>query len=168
MVRIEDLKQINMLASVPDHVLKIISELAQLNIYGKETLLFSKGENIEIFYMIFIGQVELKVPLFEDIDVILDILQAGRSLGSSALFPGATTSYTAVCQEPCEFITLNGKVLQALFNENKELAYYLMAGVAGQYKRTMDRRARMILKTLEEHPELKHRIRDIDELTPVY
>lgn len=168
MVRIEDLKRINMLAGVPDHVLKIISELAQLNIYSKDTLLFSKGENIEIFYMIFIGQVELRVPLFDDIDVLLDILQAGRSLGSSALFPGAKTAYTALCQDPCEIITLSGKALQGRFDENKELAYYLMAGVAGQYKRTMDRRARMILRTLEEHPELKHRIRDIDELTPVY
>ncbi len=168
MVRIEDLKRINMLARVPDHLLEILSEKAQLNIYGTDTLLFSAGEKIEIFYMIVMGQVELKVPLSEDIDVILDILQAGRSLGSSALIPKAKSSYTAVCQEPCEIITLNGPELQTLFNENKELAYYLMAGVAGQYKRTMDRRARMILKTLEEHPEFKHRVRDIDELTPVY
>ena len=168
MVRIEDLKRINMLAKVPDHLLEIISEQAQLNIYGTDTLLFSQGESIEIFYMIVMGQVELKVPLLEDIDVILDILQAGRSLGSSALFKGVRSSYTAICQEPCEIITLNGKELQRLFVDNKELAYYLMAGVAGQYKRTMNRRARMILKTLEEHPEFRHRVRDIDELTPVF
>lgn len=159
MIKIEDLKRINMLADMPDHLLKIISELAQLNIYGKDTLLFSQGENIDIFYMIVMGQVELKAPLDEDIDVIFDILQAGRSLGSSAMFSDARASYTAICQEPCEIITLNGKELQELFNDNKEIAYYLMAGVAGQYKRTMDRRIRTILKTLEKHPELQHRVR---------
>lgn len=159
MIKIEDLKRINMLADMPDHLLKIISELAQLNIYGKDTLLFSQGENIDIFYMIVMGQVELKAPLDEDIDVIFDILQAGRSLGSSAMFSDARASYTAICQEPCEIITLNGKELQDLFNDNKEIAYYLMAGVAGQYKRTMDRRIHTILKTLEKHPELQHRVR---------
>jgi hypothetical protein len=34
-----------------------------------------------------------------------------------------------------------------------------MAGVANQYKRNMDRRLRMILKTLEKHPELQHRVK---------
>lgn len=159
MIRIEDLKRINMLANMPDHLLKIISELAQFNIYGTDTLLFSQGENIDIFYMIVMGQVELKAPLDEDIDVIFDILQAGRSLGSSAMFSDAKASYTAICQEPCEIITLDGKKLQDLFNDNKEIAYYLMAGVASQYKRTMDRRIRTILKTLEKHPELQHRVR---------
>ena len=159
MIKIEDLKRINMLANMPDHLLKIISELAQLNIYGKNTLLFSQGENIDIFYMIVMGQVELKIPLNKDIDVIFDILQAGRSLGSSAMFSDARASYTAICQEPCEIITLDGKKLQNLFKDNKEIAYYFMAGVAGQYKRTMDRRIHTILKTLQRHPELQDRVR---------
>lgn len=159
MIKIQDFKRINMLANMPDHLLKILSELAQLNIYGKNTLLFSQGENIDIFYMIVMGQVELKIPLNKDIDVIFDILQAGRSLGSSAMFSDARASYTAICQEPCEIITLDGKKLQNLFNDNKEIAYYFMAGVAGQYKRTMDRRIHTILKTLEKHPELQDRVR---------
>jgi CRP-like cAMP-binding protein len=159
MIKIEDLKRINMLATMPDHLLKIISELAQLNIYGKDTLLFSQGENIDIFYMIVMGQVELKIPLDKDIDLIFDILQAGRSLGSSAMFSDARASYTAICQEPCEIITLDGEKLQNLFKDNKEIAYYFMAGVAGQYKRTMDRRIHTILKTLEKHPELQDCVR---------
>jgi len=65
-------------------------------------------------------------------------------------------------------ITLQGSRMLALFEANPELAYHLMTGVAGQYKRTMDKRARMIMKTLEEHPELRQHINDINELTPVY
>jgi CRP/FNR family transcriptional regulator, cyclic AMP receptor protein len=58
--------------------------------------------------------------------------------------------------------------MQALFEENHELGYYMMAGVARQYKQTMDSRARMIMKTLALHPEMKASILDIDKLTPVY
>ncbi len=168
MVKIEDLKRINMLSRVPDHLLDIISREAQLNIYGIHTHLFSVGERIDTFYMMIMGQVALKVALNEDIDVILDNLQSGRSFGSSALIAGAKASYTAECQEPCEVITLHGPGLTNLFKTNQELGYHFMAGVAGQYKRTMEKRARMIMKTLEERPDLKTGINDINQLTPAY
>jgi len=168
MVKIEDLKRINMLSRVPDHLLEIISREAQLNIYGTNTRLFSVGENINTFYMMIMGQVALKVALNDDIDVILDNLQSGRSFGSSALMEEAEASYTAECQEPCEVITLSGPDLRDLFKTNPELAYHFMTGVAGQYKRTMDKRARMIMKTLEERPDLRQGINDINQLTPTY
>jgi hypothetical protein len=55
-----------------------------------------------------------------------------------------------------------------LFETNSELAYHMMAGVAGQYKRTMDIRTRMIIQILEKNPELNQRIDDIEQLTPAY
>lgn len=168
MVKIEDLKRINMLTQVPDHLLDILSREAQLNIYGTGTQLFTVGDKIDTFYLMIMGQVALKVELTPEIDVILDNLQSGRSFGSSALIEGSIASYTAVCQEPCEVITLYGPRLKALFDENHELAYHVMTGVAGQYKRTMDKRAQMIMKILEENPEFKQGIDDIQKLTPVY
>ena len=168
MVKIEDLKRINMLKGVPDHLLDILSQEAQLNIYGTGTQLFTVGERIDTFYMMIMGQVALRVALTPEIDVILDNLQSGRSFGSSALIQGADASYTAVCQEPCEVVTLYGPRLTELFEDNQELAYYVMTGVAGQYKRTMDKRARMILRTLEDRPDLKQGIHDIGKLTPAY
>ncbi|WP_022668911.1 Crp/Fnr family transcriptional regulator [Desulfospira joergensenii] len=168
MVKIEDLKRINMLSKVPDPLLEIISREAQLNIYGADTQLFAVGDKIDTFYLMIMGQVALKMTLSEDIDVILDNLQSGRSFGSSALIEGSVATYTAVCQEPCEVITLKGSRMLELFETNKELAFHVMTGVAGQYKRTMDKRARMILKTLEENPDLKSGVSDISELTPVF
>lgn len=168
MVKIEDLKRIGMLGRVPDHLLEILSAEAQLNIYGSHTRLFGVGDKIDTFYMMIMGQVALTVALSDDVDVILDNLQSGGAFGSSALIDGAVASYTAVCQEPCEVITLSGSRMRELFETNKDLAFHLMAGVAGQYKRTMDERARMIMKTLEERPDLKQGIRDIGQLTPAY
>ncbi|MBU0969842.1 MAG: cyclic nucleotide-binding domain-containing protein [Proteobacteria bacterium] len=168
MVKIEDLKRINMLRKVPDHLLAILSQEAQLSIYGVNTQLFTVGDPIDIYYMLIMGQVALKVALNPDVDVILDNLQSGQSFGSSALLKGSKASYAAVCLEPCEVITLYGPRMIELFETHPELAYYMMVGVAGQYKKTMDVRARMIIKTLDMHPELNHRIDDIEQLTPAY
>ncbi len=168
MVKIEDLKRINMLKNVPVHLLEILRQEAQLNIYGIDTQLFKVGETINTFYLMIMGQVALKAELTPEIDVILDNLQSGRSFGSSSLIEGATASYTAICQEPCEVITLYAPRLVELFETNQELAYHVMTGVAGQYKRTMDKRARMIMRTLDKHPEFKERINDISKLTPAF
>lgn len=168
MVKIEDLNRINMLKAVPDHLLEIISQEAQLHIYGADTRLFSTGDELDTYYMMVMGQVALKVALTPDVDVIFNNIQAGGSFGSSTFLKGSTAGYSAVCQEPCEVITLYGPRMIELFETNEELGYHMMTGVAGQYKRAMDERARMILETISQHPELARKIHDIDELTPVY
>ncbi len=168
MVKIEDLKHIYMLEGIPDHLLRIISAEAQLSILGADSRLFSAGDEIDIFYMLIMGQVALKVALTPDIDLILDNLQSGSSFGSSALFKGGKASYTAICQEPCEVITLYGPRMQDLFGQNRELAFYMMSGVAKQYKIIMDLRSSMIMNTLDQNPEFKQNILDIEKLTPAY
>lgn len=117
--------------------------------------------------MLIMGQVAIKKELTPQIDVILDYIQSGSSFGTSALIKESNASYTAVCQEPCEAITVSGKHMMGLFKENHELAYYIMLGVARQYKKKMDNRAQMIIKTLDENPGLKKDIKDIDDLTLV-
>jgi CRP-like cAMP-binding protein len=168
MVKIQDLKQIHMLENMPDRLLTLIGQEAQLSIFSAGTCLFRVGEIVDTFYMVIMGQVALSVALNPDIDVILENIQSGRTFGSSALISGGPATYTAVCQEPCETITLSGPRMQQLFETNQELGFYLMKGVARQYKQTMDNRAKMIMKTLARHPEMKASIHDIETLTPAY
>lgn len=168
MVKIQDLKQIYMLENMPTHLLSLIGLEAQLSIFSAGTCLFRAGEPVDTFYMVIMGQVALTVELNPDIDVILENIQSGRTFGSSALISGGPAAYTAVCQEPCETITLSGPRMQQLFETNQELGFYLMKGVARQYKQTMDNRAKMIMKTLARHPEMKPSIHDIETLTPAY
>ncbi|MEE4365329.1 MAG: cyclic nucleotide-binding domain-containing protein [Desulfotignum sp.] len=168
MVKIQDLKQIHILEAIPDHLLALIGQEAQLSIFSSGTCLFKAGEAVDTFYMLIMGQVALTVALNPDVDVILENIQSGRTFGSSALISGGPAAYTAVCQEPCETITLSGARMQKIFETNHELAFYMMAGVARQYKQTMDSRAKMIKKTLEQHPEMKASIHDIETLTPAY
>jgi CRP-like cAMP-binding protein len=168
MVKIQDLKQIHMLENMPNHLLSLIGLEARLSIFSAGTCLFRAGEPVDTFYMVIMGQVALTVALNPDIDVILENIQSGRTFGSSALISGGPAAYTAVCQEPCETITLSGPRMQQLFETNQELGFYLMKGVARQYKQTMDNRAKMIMKTLARHPEMKASIHDIETLTPAY
>lgn len=168
MVKIQDLKHIHMLDHLPDHLLALIGREAQLSIFSTGTCLFRAGDPVDTFYMVIMGQVALTVALTPDIDVILENIQSGRTFGSSALISGGPATYTAVCQEPCEAITLSGSRMKQLFETSHELGFHLMKGVARQYKASMDTRAKMIVKTLALHPEMKASIHDIEKLTPAY
>lgn len=165
MVKADDLKRINLLKGIPDHLLEILSNEAQLSIFGAQTELISVNEEMNTFFMLIMGQVAIKRELTTDIDVILDYIQSGNSFGSSSMLQGSKATYTAICQETCEVITLSGPRMIELFESNHELAYYMMSGIARQYKRKMDHRAMMILKTLDEYPDVKDDIKDLDNLT---
>ncbi|MBC8439925.1 MAG: cyclic nucleotide-binding domain-containing protein [Deltaproteobacteria bacterium] len=165
MVKIEDLKRINLLRDFPDYLFEIIANEAQLNIFGAGTQLIAVTEPVDTFFMLIMGQVALKRELTPEIDIIIDNLQSGSSFGSSSMIEGSKATYTAICQETCEIITLSGIRMQMLFKQNHELAYRMMFGVARQYKKHLDTRAQMIMKTLDENPELKDRIKDIENLT---
>jgi signal-transduction protein with cAMP-binding, CBS, and nucleotidyltransferase domain len=167
MVSIEDLKRINMLRDFPPHLLEVIAKEADLTIFGTGTRLATINEKMNAFYMLIMGQVAMKKTLTPEIDIIFEYIQSGSSFGSSALIEGATSRYTIICQEPCEVISLSGERMMQLFNENHELAYYMMLGIARQYKKNMDIRAKMIMKTLDENPELRDDIRDIENLALV-
>ncbi len=160
MVKIEDLKRVNLLKDVPDHLLEIIANEAQLSIFGAGTRLIEVNEKINSFYMLIMGQVAIKKNITPDIDVILEYIQSGQSFGISALIEGSKSFYSAVCQEPCEIITVSGERMTQLFENNHELAYYVMMDVSKRYKRFMDKRAQMILKTHVEDLDMKEDVYD--------
>ncbi len=168
MVKIEDLKKIDLLNGLSDNLLELIAPHAHLSIFNTDTQLFETNEDIDIFYMLIMGQVALKVALSDDVDIILDTIQSGSSFGIASLVPGTNASSTAVCQEPCEIITLSARKMTELFNENNDLGYQVMLRLALRYKRIMENRANMIMKTLDNNPEFKHKIADIETLTPIF
>lgn len=162
MVQLTDLKRINLLKDIPEHLLEILAREAQLSIFGADTQLITVNKRVDTFFMLVMGQVAIKQNLTQDIDVIFALIQSGATFGIPALLKGQESSYTAVCQEPCEVITLSSKRLHELFDQNDELAYYIFKGAANQYKENMDKRAQMIMKVMDENPSLKENIREIE------
>lgn len=165
MVKIDDLKRINLFKNSPEHLLEIISREAQLSIFTTNTQLITIHQKVDTLYMLIMGQVAVIRQLTPDIDVILDYVQSGASFGISSIIQGATATYTAICQEPCEVITLSGQKMTKLFEENHELAYYVMQDVSRQYKRYMDIRANMILKTIGQQRAIKDKVYNIKSLS---
>lgn len=165
MVKIEDLRRIRLFKNSPDHLLEIISKEAQLSVFNTDTQLIKIHEKVDTLYMLIMGQVAVKRELTSEIDVILDYVQSGASFGVSSIVIGSTATYTAICQEPCEVITLSGQRMIELFEQNHELAYYMMSDVSKQYKRYMDIRADMILKTLGEKRIIREKIYDVETLS---
>lgn len=82
MVNIEDLKRIEMLKDIPEHLLKIIAGEAQLSIFGAGTELITVNQNVEYFYMLIMGQVAIKRNITPDVDVILEYIQSGHAFGT--------------------------------------------------------------------------------------
>lgn len=141
-----DLKRIGLFKDSPDHLLEIIAKEAQISIFSTGTKLISINEQVQTLFMMTMGQVAIIKKLTPEIDVILDYAQSGASFGVSSIVQGSVATYTAVCQEPCEVITLSGKRMMELFKDNDELAYSMLMDVSRQYKRYMDLRAHMLLK----------------------
>jgi len=168
MVSIYDLKRINLFKDMPDHLLEIIAAEAQLSIFSTNAELFKVDEDVTSLYLLLMGQVALKVSLLPDVDVIIDTVQSGSSFGLSAMVTGMKASTTALCQEPCEVITLPGPTMIQLFEENPDLGFNVMVRLAKHYRDSIEKRSLMIMKTLDQYPELKHKIEDLETLTPVY
>lgn len=166
MVKIEDLQRINLLKHIPDHLFEIIAKEAQLSIFGEGTQLITVNENIDTFYMLIMGQVAVKKELTPEMDVILDNIQSGSSFGVPALLRESKAFYTAVCQEPCEVISLSGKRMKQLFRENQALGYHIMYAAAKHYKKSMEKQILMIMKTLDQNPMLVESMNDIKKFLP--
>ncbi len=165
MVNIQDLKQITLLAGMPEDLLHIISSHANLFIFSHDDLLFEANQDIDTFYMLLMGQVALKVELTGEIEIILDTVQTGSSFGVSALVEGARTTSAAICQEPCEVITLSSRKMLQLFRENPKLGYHVMYRLAGHYKQIMNHTANRIIKTMDSQSGFHYGVEDYKNLT---
>ncbi|MCF8106114.1 MAG: cyclic nucleotide-binding domain-containing protein [Desulfohalobiaceae bacterium] len=152
---------------MPAQHLQKISSKAQLNIFSRGTVLFRKNEPIDYLYMVLMGQVALEIELSPELNVILSTIHPGYSFGVSSLVSGARAGSTAICQEPCELITLPVDRLAVLFQEDPDLGYQFMLRLARIFQKIMVNRTQMIMKTLDQHPEFQEDLGDLRHLAPV-
>jgi CRP-like cAMP-binding protein len=153
---------------MPENLLEILAAEAQISIYNTGSELCRINERVDTLYLLVMGQVALKVSLLPHVDVILETIQSGESFGLASLITGETSAYTALCQEPCEVITLPGYRMMELFDADPVLGYQMMLRLAIHYRTILDSRAQMIMRTLDRHPEFKAKIDDLSTLAPVF
>ena len=167
MVRLDDLRRIHLLKDMPTHMLQKIASEAQLNIFSTGMVLFQKGESIDYLYLVLMGQVALEIELSPELNVILSTIHPGYTFGVSSLVSGARASSSAICQEPCEVISLPVERLNVLFQEDPSLGYHFMHRLARIFQKIMASRTQMIMKTLDQHPVFQEDLGDLRHLAPV-
>jgi CRP-like cAMP-binding protein len=168
MVDKRELRRMHLLKDMPDAMLDKIAQAGQLRIFSADTVLFQQGDNLEYFYMILTGQVILEVEATPNVSLALGTVRPGYSFGISTFIPGATSSSTAVCIEPCELISLSGRTMTELFQQDWDLGYNFMLRLVRVFKSVMDHRTMLFLKTLQNHPDLLNIFRDLGHWAPAF
>ncbi|MFH2059515.1 MAG: cyclic nucleotide-binding domain-containing protein [Pseudomonadota bacterium] len=155
MVKKEILKPIYLLKELPDHFLEKIGEIAQVQECGKEEILYRQNEVQTVLYMLVKGKVLLNLRSSKGQLLTLDEVLPGRTFGVTALLNESRTTFAAVCAEPCTLITVSGKKMQQLFQQDFEMGHVLMREMVEMYKIRRERHIQQFVHSLKIHPEIK-------------
>ena len=154
MVSLDLLKKIQFLRDLPDDILEKISPLARLETFDPDTILVRQNQEQHLVYMLTAGRICLNTRSDTGTILTLDEITPGRSFGVSALLGNAAATFTAVCTEPCEAITLYGEQMQQLFASDYTAGYAVMGRVAQLFKDRMNKHTRQFLHSLSIHPAI--------------
>lgn len=155
MVDKEILKKLNFLKDVPDDVLQKVGAIAQLETFDEESILFRQNQKQTLLYMLISGKVFLNSRSMSGKSLTLDEVGPGRTFGVSALMGEASSTFTAICAQNSEIITISGEHMHQLFEEDFRTGHILMLKVVESFKRRMEMHTNQFLTTLLSHPEIK-------------
>ena len=112
----------------PSHLKQLVGCARNVH-FEKEDIIFRRGEEANLFYLIRTGQVALQ--LFADRKGPLTLLTLGEGdvLGWSWLSPAARWKFTARALEPTQAVSLEGKCLRAKAEADHELGFQLLKRV---------------------------------------
>jgi len=154
MVEKDELKKISFFKDLSDPILEKVGSIAQLEIFDEESILFRQDQEQTLLYMLVSGKVFLNSRSIRGKSLTLDEVAAGRTFGVSALMGESSGTFTAVCAEKSSIITISGKQMRQLFEENFEIGHFLMLKVAAIFKSRMEMHTRQFLHSLAVHPEV--------------
>jgi len=160
MVSLDDLRQIYLLANLPESMMQELASLVQLRIFSENATIYREGEEAQDFYMLLKGKVLLEREASPSIMVSLGAVKSGFSFGWSALLPGWSYTTIAISAEPCEILTIPGRDILRVLEENHSIGYRFLTEVVKIYHRRLHRRTDQFLKALREHPDMERLFRE--------
>ncbi|MFP4667674.1 MAG: cyclic nucleotide-binding domain-containing protein [Desulfobacterales bacterium] len=136
MIEIADLKKINMLKSLDDKKLELMSDTASLESRRKGSFFFHDGSEADRIYGLLSGRVGLAVAKHPEHHTWLVEIGPSNSFGiSAAIFvPGAKYMYCAKALSGVKALSWKGDELRDLFEEDFELGYRIMSEMARMVK----------------------------------
>jgi CRP-like cAMP-binding protein len=155
MVEKETLKQIYFLKDMPGHILEKVGQIARIQDFEEETVLFRQNEEQTTLYMLLKGKVFLNSRSAKGQSLTLDEVFPGRTFGVHTLLNESSGNFSAICAEPCQMIVLSGETMRQLFKQDFEAGHVIMQKVVELFKIRTDRHTRQLLQSLKIHPEIK-------------
>jgi ATP:ADP antiporter, AAA family len=133
------LKSASLFNQTPDNVLADIAERVQEVSYGKDDVIFKKGDFGNSLYIIVSGRVEVR-----NADRLLNDLGEGAIFGELALLDPAPRSATVKAMEPTHLLMLDESHFHAILAERPEVSTAIIRVLTG-YLRTHLRNAEEIV-----------------------
>jgi CRP/FNR family cyclic AMP-dependent transcriptional regulator len=154
MVEKDILKDIQFLSDLPDQVIEKIASIATLETYEQDDILFHQGQDLTHMYMLVSGKIHFTVLSASGKALILDKIIEGRTFGVYALMEESSSIYSAICAEKSTVVSISGKQMHQLFEEDFKLGHILMLKVVKLFKKRMELHTRQFLMSLATHSEI--------------
>ncbi len=154
MVGIDKLKKNQFLKNLPDSILEKIGTIAVMETFDEESILVRQDQKLHLVYMLVSGKIFLNCRAASGKALTLDELSPGQTFGVSALLGDSLATFTAICAEECEIITLSADQMVQLFEQDYQLGYTMMQEVVLLFKSSMNKHTRQFLHSLAIHPAM--------------
>jgi CRP/FNR family transcriptional regulator len=112
---------------IPEEIQRKLAGSASREVFLKDSLLFTEGDEIQSIYILRRGQVKLCRYHPDGREYILDILKAGNSIWESLFLHDATYPYSAVCLNEVSVCRIRKKDFMEILSDDREVLFYLIS-----------------------------------------
>lgn len=133
MVTTDILKKFNLFSGLSDSELNKIKEFCKERSYKEDSVIFTIGGFATDIYLLKTGRVDIQIEFkIYDYEILATIYTVGEGeiFGWSALVPPHRLTASARCHDSAEVITINGKQLMDLLEEEKGIGYVVMKNLS--------------------------------------
>ncbi|MGI8424157.1 MAG: Crp/Fnr family transcriptional regulator [Chloroflexota bacterium] len=122
----EALRRVPLFASLKQHQVAELTQLARRQRFGRDEAVFFQGDEGDSFYVILTGQVKVSVSSPEGQEAILVMLDAGESFGELALLDEQPRSATIEATRPTEVLVMRRDEFHRIIHQHPDVALSLL------------------------------------------
>ena len=116
----------------PDQ-LKMISDVARVELFEAGDTIYEKGARADYFYIVLEGQVSLRLPTRSGVAIQIDELTSGAIFGSCVCFQLADYSLNAQCTLDTRLLKISSTTLKELMDQDLLMGYTIQTQISRIY-----------------------------------
>lgn len=130
---IQNLERFAILRGLGPEELDAISKLCRTAKFNQGDRIFEAGEQASSLFLVYAGKIELRfkvVYLNAAVELVLETITGGQTIGWSALAPPHKYTLSAYAAEDCDLMRVDQAEIHRLCETNLHLGYVFMKNVA--------------------------------------